>query len=83
MLGKPVIGRLWFPIHGSLHVPEEGRSGTTETVAAPHMFTMQVYLIVEIMVDCDVEPSYLIDIPHDLLKLATMSAFSEACRWVS
>lgn len=83
MFGKPVISRLRLPIHGSLHIPEEGWPGTAETVAAPYMLTMQVYLIVEIMVDCDVESSYLVYIPHDLLKLATMSAFSETCRRVS
>lgn len=83
MFGKPAISRLRLPIHGSLHVSEEGWSGTAETVASPHMLAMEVHLIVKVMVHCDVEPSYLVYIPHDLLKLATMSAFSETCRWVS
>lgn len=82
MLSKPVISRLRLPVHGSLHVSEEGWPGTAETVTAPHMLTMQVDLIMEVMVDCDVESSYLVDISHDLLELPTVSAFSEAGRWV-
>jgi hypothetical protein len=78
MLSKPAICGLWLPIHGALDVAEEGWAGAAETVTTPHMFAVHVHLVVEVVVDCDVESAYLVYIPHDLLELAAVSAFSEA-----
>lgn len=83
MFSKPVVSRLWLPIHSSFDISKEWWSCPAKTIAAPHMLAMQVHLIMEIVVYRDIKPSYLVDIPHDLLKLATMPTFSEASGWVS
>lgn len=75
MLSKPMIGWLWFSIHGSLDISIERRSTLAQSIAPPNMLPIKIDFVVKIMKDCDFKPCYCVDLIHYFFELRSVPPF--------
>ena len=79
MLCPPFIRSLGFPIHRPFHITVKGRPIFTDSIASPHMLTIIIDLIMEIVENRNIKPCSFIYSVHPLLKSRPMSIVDGCC----
>jgi hypothetical protein len=82
MLIEPSVCGLWLSIHRSFNISIKRRPCLTGAITSPHMLSVKIYLVLKIVIDCDIQTSLNINWWHYTFKLFSVPSFSNTSPWI-